>query len=163
MLLRVAQRHADQAEGQAYDAPARNGGSRGPSSGRRHWSKHQHPDPFENAKARPIQAGVTDGLVGDAGLAQPHREGGEHQHVRQASGEAQQQQARVARMGIGGEAARQVLQGMGLVGSSDKAPLTFASSGRQPWRRMSTQSLRSDPRRAVAPRCSSPDGCLPPG
>jgi len=93
VVARVAQRHAEQADGDQRLREDQPGTALAQRAEQRQAPlvEHRRPDPFEGVgEADP--AGVADGFARHPGLAQPDRQRREHQHRRQPRGEAEQQQ-----------------------------------------------------------------------
>ena len=104
MLARIEQRHADQAKNHQTLGQHQPGATPAKATEQRQAPlvEHRRPHPLEGI-GQADQAGEANGLQRYAGLAQPHRQRGEHQHVGQAGGETEQQQGQSGRAGIGGE------------------------------------------------------------
>ncbi|MNQ59915.1 hypothetical protein D3C85_741780 [compost metagenome] len=102
--LRVAQRHAGQADGNQHLGQYQPGAAPAEPAEQRQAPlvEQWRPDPFEGV-GQTDQAGETDGFARHPRFAQPHGKGGEHQHIGQAGGEPEEQQHQCGGAGIGGE------------------------------------------------------------
>jgi hypothetical protein len=119
VFLRVAEAHADQAEDhqRLRQHQPRTAAAELAQQRQAPLVEQRRPDPFEGI-GQADQAGVADGFASHTGFAQPDRQRREHQHVRQAGGETEQQQHKRRGAGIGGERGAPGFTGHGLESAS---------------------------------------------
>ena len=93
VFLRVTKAHADQSEDHQRLGQHQPGATTPQFAKQRQAPlvEQRRPDPFEGV-GQADQARIANGLASHTGFTQPHRKRREHQHVRHAGGETEQQQ-----------------------------------------------------------------------